>query len=393
MSRHTVPTAERITKVHALTIFHVSQRCHGNFTAEASARGGGEFHNVIARATQVLQHQAHSGSGGLRMPGRPDCHHTRREAAMPLRKGSVRVVMMQRDEGPMLARWLAHHGGLFGFDCITILDNGSKDPRTIALLREAEAFGARINWDLKSRKHFHNKGLHVRNVIVDWDNTRDYDFALPMDCDEILAVFTDHGLTTNHNAIRVEMERLKPFSNALRLDLSLFNVPGRSGWFAPHLKFYKGFLPARSIDSIDEGFHQPVSRLGRDHTNTHFTYLHWHNRPFKEAVAAAKTKLRGDVDVNDAAALRRHAAIPGARGVHLVDLVLMTEQDYHRRYDNDVQIFVAPNGEANLLRVGDTVTIWDAKRYLALNPDVRRYGFPCLHHFLRHGVAEKRRLA
>jgi hypothetical protein len=30
--------------------------------------------------------------------------------------GSVRVVMMQRDEGDMLSRWLSHYGGLFGLD-------------------------------------------------------------------------------------------------------------------------------------------------------------------------------------------------------------------------------------------------------------------------------------
>jgi hypothetical protein len=311
---------------------------------------------------------------------------------MAFRMGSVRVVMMQKDEGEWLTRWLSHYGGLFGFENLTILDNGSQDAYTISLLREAEKQGTVVNWSLNSPNDFHHKGEHVRDVITSWDYRFDYNFALPVDCDEILAVFTDQGLTTNHDAIRAEMERLKPVTNALRVDLSLFNVPERPGWYAPHRSFYKGFLPRRSIEFIDDGFHTPASRLARGFTVTRFAYLHWHNRPFNTAVAMAKDKLRGLVDVDDPDALRAYAATPGARMVHVIDMLLMTAQDYEGRYDDEVQVYVPPDGAANLLRVGGEVSIWNAERYLIRNQDVVGYGFPCLHHFLRYGYLEKRLL-
>ncbi|WP_158513408.1 glycosyltransferase family protein [Kozakia baliensis] len=44
---------------------------------------------------------------------------------------SVRVVMMQRDEGALLMAWLSHYARLFSMDHLTLLDNGSTDPLTL----------------------------------------------------------------------------------------------------------------------------------------------------------------------------------------------------------------------------------------------------------------------
>jgi hypothetical protein len=311
---------------------------------------------------------------------------------MAVRKLRVRVVMMQRDEGETLARWLSHYGGLFRFDNLTILDNGSMDVDTILLLREAERAGAQVIWGLTSPSDFPNKGEHVRNVIMAWDKHSNYDFALPVDCDEILAVFTDAGLTANHDAIHAALRGLKDITSSLRIDLSLFNVPGQPGWFAPHRTFHKGFLPKRSIESIDEGFHNPVSRLAPHHAVTTLAYLHWHNKSFEYSVAWAKRKLIGLVDTGNIEALKAYAAEPGARGVHLVDILLMNEQQYTSRYEQEVQIYVPPDGTANLLRIAGGISVWDSKRYLARHPDVVSYGFPCLHHYLRFGYLEGRPL-
>ncbi|AOX17437.1 glycosyltransferase family protein [Kozakia baliensis] len=57
---------------------------------------------------------------------------------------SVRVVMMQRDEGALLMAWLSHYARLFGMNHLTLLDNGSTDPLTLHLLDHAAACGATV---------------------------------------------------------------------------------------------------------------------------------------------------------------------------------------------------------------------------------------------------------
>ncbi|MCQ8240774.1 glycosyltransferase family 2 protein [Rhizosaccharibacter radicis] len=305
---------------------------------------------------------------------------------------NVRVVMMQRDEGDSLARWLAHYGGLFGYPNLSIIDNGSVDHLTRQLLAEAERRGSRIYWDLSSRHDFEHKGGHVANIIQHWDNSAPYDFALPVDCDEILAVFEPAGLTTDHAAIHREFDRLRSFRCALRIDMSLLNVPERPGWFAPDRAFHKGFLPARSLDTIDNGYHDPQSRLQPGHLTTRLTYLHWHNHDFDRTQQRARVKMEGRVDLSDSRALANYAGRGDAPGQHLIELLTMSRERFRHRYDDEVQVFVPPGGKANLLQVFGRIRSWDAPTYLSRSPDVVGYELTPLHHYLRHGYGEGRPL-
>ena len=304
----------------------------------------------------------------------------------------VRVLMMQRDEGDTLARWLGHYGGLFGYENLHIFDNGSQDRFTLELLREAESNGSRLYRGFDTQHDFQNKGGHFGNIIRHLDNSERYDFALPLDCDEILAVFTEAGLSTDHAAILAEIDTLKGETASLRLDMSMFNVPERPGWFAPDRHFVKGFLPANSIDILDNGQHEPKSRLKQGHVRTRLTYLHYHNRPFEVARALARKKLSDLVDVDDRKALRAYAKVPGAPGTHLIRTLFMSRADYVHRYEQEVQVFVPPGGASNLLLEHGKTMVWDAEAYLDRNPDVRRYELTALHHYLKHGFIEGRKL-
>lgn len=300
--------------------------------------------------------------------------------------------MMQRDEGDMLSRWLTHYSGLFGVRNLTILDNGSVDPFTIALMREAEAAGAEVMWQFDTPHDFHNKGGHFENIIRHWDATFQYDYALPVDCDEILAVFTEEGLCTDYSAIHRELARLKYLRCALRLDMSLFNVPGRPGWFAPVRHFHKGFLPAYSLEMLDSGFHDPRSRLQEGFQSTRLTYLHWHNREYDELIKRARMKLHSVVDVDDRDALVEYSKKPGAVGGHLIQLLLSDQEAYNALYDDDVTVYVPPGGASNLLKRPEGISFWSARDYLEMNTDVRSYELTALHHYLRNGFREKRYL-
>ena len=304
----------------------------------------------------------------------------------------VRVIMMQRDEGEMLSRWLVHYSGLFGIKNLTVLDNGSVDPYTIALLREAEAAGADVMWQFNTPHDFHNKGGHFGNIIRHWDSSFRYDYALPVDCDEILAVFAEDGLSTDYDPIHQELSRLKYLRCALRLDMSLFNVPERSNWFAPVRHFHKGFLPAYSLEILDNGFHEPRSRLQEGFRSTRLTYLHWHNRDYDELLERIRTKLQSVVNVDDREALAEYSKKPGAVGGHMIQMLLSDKASYRTLYDQDVKVYVAPGGASNLLQRPDGISFWSAHEYLEANRDVRPYELTALHHYLRVGFFEKRSL-
>lgn len=91
---------------------------------------------------------------------------------------------------------------------------------------------------------FQAKGLHFCEQIGQWDERGGYDFAIPVDCDELLAVVTDDGISAAREDVLAELLRLKGERRAFRIGTSLFNLVDRPGWFAVDPEFYKGFIPA-----------------------------------------------------------------------------------------------------------------------------------------------------
>lgn len=313
-----------------------------------------------------------------------------REASAPL---DVRVVMMQRDEGVMLEKWLRHYVRLFGWSNLTIFDNGSTDDRTLAILKVATNEGADVRMGFGGLTDFRLKHEHFGNVIRSWDAELDYDFALPVDCNEMLAVFSGNCLTIDRDAVLAEFRRLRGIQQALRIDMSLFNVSGRRGWYCANHHFVKSFLPARTLGSLDFGLHDARSGVADGFTTTRLTYLHHHNRPLPEARRLALRKLSGRVDTTDPEALAAYAE-SGLASSHLVPMLTLTQEAYLQRYDNDLLVYVAsvPNNP-NLLEHGGRVWTWQPENYLQNNPDVAQlYSLGALHHYLRHGFAEGRAL-
>ncbi len=307
----------------------------------------------------------------------------------------VRVVMMQRDEGTALARWITHYAWLFGFENLTILDNGSVDPQTLSILDTVEKQGVTVRRDLNQPHDFHRKGGHLTRIIQGWDGLYNYDFALPVDCDELLAVFTEDGLSLDKTAIHEAFDALKGTDCALRIDTSLFNVPGRPGWYAPIRHFHKGFVAAKTISICDDGQHEPRSAVRDEFKSTVFTYLHNHHLPYTDWRERLKNKVSGLVDVNDDAALRAYLTQPHAEGAHAVEALLVTPEEYMHLYDDSVRVFVGVGSTPITFVEGPEVktTVWNTDAYLAAHPDVKQhYTIGALQHYLRDGFREKRPL-
>jgi len=315
--------------------------------------------------------------------------------------------MMQRNENALLMAWMTHYASLFGARNLTVLDNGSDDPVTLRLLAHVERVGVQVDRTAAHPGDFQAKGLHFAERIREWDREGGYDFALPVDCDEFLSFVGDEGIVVDRAAILGEFARLLAYRCAFRIDTSLFNVPYRPGWFAVDPLFHKGFIPAGGVDLIDNGQHMPNSRLEDGFRVTRLTYLHWHNRPFAEMRVRAREKIGTSlIDPTDPVALRRYAEVPQAHGQHLIPVLLHDEAAYRARYDGALQVCVpgmtSPGGAAlasgaplwikGAGRGMEGVWEWSAERYLEANPDVKAFELGPLHHFLRYGAYERRRV-
>jgi glycosyl transferase family 2 len=330
----------------------------------------------------------------------------------------IRCITMQKDEGLLLDAWLRYYGYLFGFENLEVLDNGSSDKLTRSILEQFEAVGVTVHRQYTGIEHFEGKGAIVAGIIEGWDRTHDYDFALPCDTDEFLALFTAKGLSCGRNQVETAMDGLLGSEQALWIPTSLLNVPSQSGWFHPE-HFPKGFLPSRSILSLDSGYHIPQTRLQEGTRRTDFTYLHYHNKPYEVVQAHTRRKLYRRVDLNDPAALRTY---DGA-GAHMTKDLLMSRDEYLHQFDHEVtvQFGFFPTlmrvlgardpmviGEARLspgaspelatLRLPATadgpaeLVPFDGPGYLSDNPDVAVSGKSGLPHYLYYGFAEGRTL-
>ena len=110
--------------------------------------------------------------------------------------------MMQRDEETLLNTWFRCYNYLL------CLDNRSMNLDVIATLKKYGALGNRVYLELDRVGDFEGKRFHFTNVTSSWDHDPDYNFAIPLDCDEFLAVFMPHGLFCDHQTIHNYLDEL-----------------------------------------------------------------------------------------------------------------------------------------------------------------------------------------
>ena len=247
----------------------------------------------------------------------------------------VKCVMMQKDETLVLDAWFRYYGYLFGLQNLTVFDNGSTDPGVIATLRHYEAAGSTIIWDHKSTEDFHAKGSHFRNVVFQWDWAGGYDFAIPVDCDEFLALITDDEILCNKEKIHEHFDSLIGEKRALGFGLCFYNVPSMKGLFWPDL-YPKSFLAEGTVGEIDHGFHAISSAKQAGRRSTDFTYIHMHNKPFDLLQAHARRKLTLFVDVEDKNALSKYRG----PGLHLIKYFFISEEQYKRSFDEKLLVSI-----------------------------------------------------
>jgi hypothetical protein len=330
----------------------------------------------------------------------------------------VKCLMMQKDEELVLEPWIRYTGYLFGFENLYVFDNGSTKETVLATLNFYKGNGIKVYTHLSTTEDWLAKGDHFAAFIRYLDATEDYDIVLLLDCDEFVGLYTESGVTCDRGAIHCYLDRLIGTRDVLGMYSTLFNVPGRPGWFWPQ-RGAKRFFCRDTIGTLDHGYHVGTSRKSDRVFETDLAHLHYHHKPYAMVVEHAARKLSPFVDVTDRAALAGFTE-PGS---HLVRHFFVDEKTYGAQFDDQLLFYF--DGLAKVLTLlgirsellnppgsigqfgsdADGLVItsaairaaggrqpvrFDGAAYRAANPGMESFPGAAAAHFLSYGYSEGR---
>jgi len=243
----------------------------------------------------------------------------------------VACMIMQKNESDLLPSWIAYHSNLFGLENIYLWDNGSTDPNVIAFLKQQAKLGLNVYWSAQSGIDFRRKGVLIGERIRDLQTTDRYDFFIPIDCDEFLALDTPDGPTTDALKISNMLDSYKvdQQQNLLGMNYCFTNVLGKRDAFRkyPHRK---SIIRAGTFKEMDHGFHYASLINSEERIDTSFTFVHYHYKPYKIIYEHAMAKMRPYLDVDDPAVL-----LKAAENNRLAKIVLDGEAAYNASIGSD----------------------------------------------------------
>jgi len=239
----------------------------------------------------------------------------------------VACVMMQKDERYLLEPWLAYYGNLFGFENLFVLDNGSKLHCVRQTLARYEEMGVTINRLFKERYHYDAKGEYLGCLIRALDSVGDYDFIIPLDCDEFVCLKTEQAYDFSPGTILDYLADLKGERRVLRFPYQLANHPLQADIYY-YFSFFKVFFASSTFDGLDHGHHVGRSKLDNGIRDTDLVQLHFHHKIFDSLIEQAKTSWVGNIAIGE---LHGAANYQGP-STHLAAYFSMTKEDYYEGF-------------------------------------------------------------
>lgn len=240
----------------------------------------------------------------------------------------VACIMMQKNEAELLKPWFHYHASIFEASNIYILDNGSTDKMVLSTLQSIESLGANVIYEYNTNHDFERKGDIIGQLITDLDDGR-YDFFMPLDCDEFVAVYDQNGnVSCEKLDIQSELNSNINSKDALVISGQLFNCPLNNNLFH-YQETRKTFFTKKSFRSLDLGYHWGKSISLGEH-KTKITHFHFHNKPFSTLIGHAKEKLKSRVDSFEPDYLKTYNGL----GSHMVRYFLITEDEYLTQFEN-----------------------------------------------------------
>lgn len=238
------------------------------------------------------------------------------------------ILLMCKNEGYVLEAWIKHHLTIVKPQDLYIFDNGSTDTTTHTILKSAINLGCNVEWKFDSKEHFNSKGSVMIKKMQELDANRDFDFYIPLDTDELLAVKSVNNFETSADLIYRELALLPKIGVPLRITKGLESNPYHRGFFR-NTTISKSFFRRETMKSLDVGFHEGQTISGGTPFQTDLVLLDFHHMNFSEVKKRAIEKLEGRVDVQNSESLKKHETEKLA-GFHLVREIFM-DSDGHRK--------------------------------------------------------------
>jgi len=258
----------------------------------------------------------------------------------------IACVMMQKDEAFLLRPWLAYHGYLFGFENLFVFDNGSALPEVRATLSEFARKGVHVDWERDSRQDYLGKGDLIGARIASLDATHEYDFLIPLDCDEFILLRTEADFVCAREPILAHLTQLAGEKRILRFPYQLANHPLDPDIYH-RFDFFKVFFASGTSMPIDHGHHVTEYSPGMEILETRLVHLHFHYKVFDMKIRQARQSWVGTINVDD----REQLAAYNGPSAHLNRLLLQNKDQYYRDF-LDKPHFYLPRFRALLAELG-----------------------------------------
>jgi len=307
----------------------------------------------------------------------------------------IACLMMLKDENLLAELWLRYHGYLFGFENLYVYDNGSRDELVLATLRRFAAAGVNVDFSRSSMEDFVGKGDIIGAKINEFKDADRYDIAIPLDCDEFVALAGDCGPSVSRTEIIAEFQRIHEAGAVCQTAKCFYNVPGYLDqfWLSKHEKC---IVPVPAFATLDHGFHLANFHFesyvaGIAYGATRICYIHLHHKPFEHLMDGVNNKIGGSVDIKNPDAVKAYTGF----GHHLTKFPGMTRETYYNHIDSGSVPFLRfsgflrlsevlmdfaatrqaweagrPAGRGNAAVLDLDATPFDAADYLAANPDL-----------------------
>lgn len=244
--------------------------------------------------------------------------------------------MMEKDEIDLIEPWLAYHSNLFSKKDIFIFDNGSKNINHIIKLHQLREDGFNVIFDNYTSNDFRRKGEIFGEKIKKFDIQGDYEFLIPLDCDEFFCVEIDGKPCFDPSKIKEVLHQYVGEKNALSINSSYFNLLGVDNHFwrfdtRDNLQ-NKTFFAKQSFVWMDHGFHTGRTKTG-ERVVTPFTFMHFHYRPYAYVGIHSKNKLRPYMDVENEKILADN------KNNRLVSQILSSEEEYMKKFNTKDSLY------------------------------------------------------
>jgi hypothetical protein len=243
----------------------------------------------------------------------------------------IACVVMQRNEDLCLEPWLIYHEHLFGHENLFILDHHSDHAGVRETLSRFAARGGHL-LSLPATADYRQKGEFVSFAMRQVQ--AGYDFVLPLDCDEFVAMRRPDGQAScNRDALAQYFATLPAAITAFEVQENFLNMLGHPKTFFA-LPYKKIFFRGGQCGIVDHGSHEllwPIVPIEK----TRLAYVHFHHKSFARYRRAAEEKLRPFVDVSDPAAIEQFRG----PGWHMVTHLQKTEREFQAIMTPDDRCF------------------------------------------------------